>query len=248
MKKARLAEFVPQECLPENYLGKKEPTGFFDNIKSFFKYSPSSKACLEYQEAIMINEFIKVTPQEVVTYTILQTIRPFITATGEFMNEFYVGLAKDLSFYQYIPLFAFFSVVLVLVVVLVLILCFCGEFSFFGIKLKKSERPKVSEKDIEEKVMLKLKANLVKKVPELEIKTLTIEGIASSIKASQDKSLQEIDELKSQLYSTNKPAAITDGSSTSKGHDDSERSVTEMLGCSYDSEGTIASSEDDSKL
>ena len=99
MKKARLAEFVPSECLPENYLGKTEPKEFFDQVKSFFKYSPSSKACMEYQEAIMINEFIKVTPQEVLTYTVLQTIRPFITATGEFMNEFYVGLAKDSSNY-----------------------------------------------------------------------------------------------------------------------------------------------------
>ena len=252
-----MATIVPKECLPETHFEKQvlPEQNFFDKIYSYFKYSPTSKTCLEYSEAIMINDFIKVTLTEVISYTIIQTVRPFVTSSGELFNEFYVGLAKDLSFYQYIPLFAFFSVVLIVVVVLVLVLCFCGEFSFFGLKLKKGTNLKVKEEEIEKKIMLQLMSNLVGKVPALKVGDLSVEGVTKSIKSSQELTFQEMKALKARidlLTSTDKPAAITDGEChkiNSKDNMEESNSVeheAEMLGRSYDSDDTMSvNSQDD---
>ncbi len=73
-------------------------------------------------------------------------MRPLAITFGEFINEFFSALTKDLSFYQYVPLITLVTVILVPVTIyfmsLLSLILFNYEFNFFHlISFKKGHAP-----------------------------------------------------------------------------------------------------------
>lgn len=64
-----------------------------------------------------------------------ESLKPIFISSGEFINQFYGALTKDLSFWQYIPLITLVTIVLLpigLIFILVMSLVLFGyEFNFF---------------------------------------------------------------------------------------------------------------------
>lgn len=80
-------------------------------------------------------------------YTISESLKPIFVYSGEFVNQFYVSLTKDLSIWQSIPLVALFTGVLLpigLIFFLFMSLVFTGyDFNFFYnlISFRRSHQP-----------------------------------------------------------------------------------------------------------
>ena len=175
LNQQRLKEMIPEECLLNNdELNNKQEdkSGMFKSIfkmvKKQFGYSPTSRKCLEYQEAVYITGK-QINYMETIVFTVSESVRPLAITFGEFINEFYSALTKDLSFYQYMPLIALVTVVLVpfslYFLSLISLLLFNYEFNFFHLisfrKNVQQQQPVVPNPSLEalenqKKEMLKL--------------------------------------------------------------------------------------------
>ena len=66
-----MASKIPEECLG---ISKEKKEGFFQNLKGYFEYSPNSKLCLDYAEAVMIDSVYQISIVEVIS--LLNSITP----------------------------------------------------------------------------------------------------------------------------------------------------------------------------
>ncbi len=82
--------------------------------------------------------------QKVISFTVIQAIRPVFISTGEFINQFYVGLSKDLNMVQSAILSVFISTFGFFLIVFLSIVLVCNEVNIlhlFTIKKNRGERP-----------------------------------------------------------------------------------------------------------
>lgn len=183
-KNQKLNEKIPEECYGTSVtLAKDEKNAnifskTMTHLKGYFKLKPTSKVCLEFQEALLIDgkhaNFI-----ETIIFTITEAIRPISILFGESINLFYSSLTKNLSFYQYMPLMGVVTVVMIPLLVymmsLLSLIIFGYEFNFFHlISLKKSSK---NSESISKEEVLKL-LDIVKKQNE------TFEAIKGKEKAN----------------------------------------------------------------
>ncbi len=75
-KRAHLSTKIPEECLSHDDK-KQEQNGFFTSIKGYFKYSPTSKVCLDYAEAVMIDSVYQISIIEVIIWSVCSSYFTF---------------------------------------------------------------------------------------------------------------------------------------------------------------------------
>jgi Ser-tRNA(Ala) deacylase AlaX len=154
LKQQRLKLSVPAECMKdENEVEEKSRSfNLMSHVKSFLGYSATSRQCLEYQEALFIdsdhNNYI-----ETIMFTLTESLKPFAAGLGEFINNFYSSLGKDMPIYQYVPLTLIVTTcavpILLYIVSLLSLVLFGYEFNFFHlISFRKSQNCNKTEQGV----------------------------------------------------------------------------------------------------
>jgi hypothetical protein len=209
LREQKLKESVPAECFLSTVDPQKTNDDSFlksigEKFNSLFKHKATSEKCLEYYEALRIDRAPSNILMEAFVYTITETMRPLVVSSGQFINNFYGALAKDLSFYQSIPLLAVFTIIFVpfsmFLFSLLSLLLFNYEFNFFHlVSFKKSHKAtndneKIKEESVKEILnVLKREMISISKIDNDKfIETLPIKSGTSKQRESDNDSDQDL--------------------------------------------------------